>query len=115
MTMTKTEQKSLQIALRYQAAEPGNGIAKSATNRSKCSRLREVRAALRRIDEGAFGMCIDCGEMIDPKRLAAAPWTAHCIVCQKATDCENAEPPRWFDTATFIAARASNNQQQHKA
>src|SRR5512135_3848497 len=33
--------------------------------------LRNVRAALRRIDEGTFGVCAHCEEEISPKRLAA--------------------------------------------
>ena len=45
--------------------------------------LRNVRAALRRIDEGNFGVCLHCEEDISPKRLAAVPWTAFCIQCQE--------------------------------
>ena len=48
--------------------------------------LREVRAALSRIDAGTFGICIDCEEEISMKRLAAVPWTASCIVCQETAD-----------------------------
>jgi DnaK suppressor protein len=49
-------------------------------------RLREVGSALRRIDEGTFGICIGCEENINPKRLAALPWASFCIVCQEAAD-----------------------------
>jgi DnaK suppressor protein len=48
--------------------------------------LRNVRGALRRIDEGSFGICIHCEEEISPKRLAAVPWTALCIQCQEQAD-----------------------------
>ena len=48
--------------------------------------LREVRAALRRITEGSFGVCEQCGEDIHSKRLAAIPWTALCIECQEMQD-----------------------------
>src|ERR1700752_4580185 len=48
--------------------------------------LRNVRAALRRIDEGTFGVCLHCEEDISPKRLAAVPWTAFCIQCQELAD-----------------------------
>src|SRR2546421_12242807 len=48
------------------------------------SLLRNVRAALRRIDEGAFGVCLHCEEDISPKRLNAVPWTSYCIHCQEA-------------------------------
>jgi DnaK suppressor protein len=49
-------------------------------------RLREVRAALERIERGSFGICVNCVEDIGAKRLAAVPWAALCIVCQEAAD-----------------------------
>lgn len=48
--------------------------------------LRNVHAALRRIDDGTFGVCLHCEEDISPKRLAAVPWTAFCIQCQEIAD-----------------------------
>jgi DnaK suppressor protein len=48
--------------------------------------LREVQAALRRLDEGNFGVCLHCEEDISPKRVAAVPWTAFCIECQEIVD-----------------------------
>src|SRR5512140_1046871 len=48
--------------------------------------LRNVRAALRRIDEGMYGICVHCEEDISPKRLNAVPWTPFCISCQEAAD-----------------------------
>lgn len=48
--------------------------------------LRSVRGALRRIDDGTFGVCLHCEEDISPKRLNAVPWTAFCIQCQEQAD-----------------------------
>ena len=48
--------------------------------------LRNVRAALQRIDEGVYGTCMHCEEEISPKRLNAVPWTPYCIRCQEAAD-----------------------------
>lgn len=48
--------------------------------------LRNVRAALRRIDDGSYGVCVHCEEDINPKRLNAVPWTPYCITCQEAAD-----------------------------
>jgi DnaK suppressor protein len=48
--------------------------------------MRNVRAALRRINEGTFGVCAHCEEDISPKRLAAVPWAPFCIRCQEAAD-----------------------------
>lgn len=48
--------------------------------------LRNVRAALRRIDEGTFSVCLHCEEDISPKRLNAVPWAPFCIQCQEQAD-----------------------------
>jgi DnaK suppressor protein len=48
--------------------------------------LRNVRSALRRIDDGSFGVCVHCEEEISPKRLNAVPWTPLCIQCQEQAD-----------------------------
>jgi DnaK suppressor protein len=48
--------------------------------------LRQVRAALARIDDGSFGTCLHCEEDISTKRLAAVPWALYCIRCQEAAD-----------------------------
>jgi DnaK suppressor protein len=41
--------------------------------------LAQVRAALRRIDQGTYGRCIVDGEPIDEKRLESVPWTPYCL------------------------------------
>ena len=48
--------------------------------------LRQVRTALRRIQDGSYGTCIECEWVINPKRLAAVPWASRCIQCQEAAD-----------------------------
>jgi len=48
--------------------------------------LRNVRAALRRIEDGTFGVCVHCEEDISPKRINAVPWTPYCIACEEAAD-----------------------------
>ena len=53
--------------------------------------LRQVRAALQRVRDGSFGVCIGCESVINPRRLAAVPWTAHCIQCQEAADSNRRE------------------------
>ena len=53
--------------------------------------LRQARAALRRISEGVFGVCEECGEDIHSKRLAAIPWTALCFECQEELDRDRRE------------------------
>jgi len=58
---------------------------------SKALILRSVAAAMRRIDAGTFGVCIECEEEINPRRLAAVPWTPLCITCQEAADREQSD------------------------
>jgi DnaK suppressor protein len=50
------------------------------------NQLRGARAALRRIEDGSFGICQGCDEDIHPKRIAAVPWATFCIRCQEAVD-----------------------------
>lgn len=50
------------------------------------SLLRQVKAARGRIRGGSFGICVECGGPISPKRLAAVPWAPCCIRCQDAAD-----------------------------
>lgn len=45
--------------------------------------LREVEGALRRIEQGTYGVCRECEEPISPKRLDAVPWAKYCVVCQE--------------------------------
>jgi DnaK suppressor protein len=53
--------------------------------------LREVKAALRRIHAGHFGICLACEQAISPKRLAAVPWAPLCIQCQEVADRDEPE------------------------
>ncbi len=48
--------------------------------------LRQVKAALLRVNDGSFGTCVDCESPIGQKRLAAVPWASRCIRCQEASD-----------------------------
>ena len=66
--------------------------------------LRNVRAALRRIDEGNFGVCLHCEEDISPKRVNAVPWTPFCIQCQEIADRAQAEGSESFDDLLVNAA-----------
>ena len=50
--------------------------------------LALVEEALRRGEEGAYGICVNCGRPVEPKRLEAVPWTRYCIACQERIDAE---------------------------
>ena len=44
-------------------------------------RLQRIQAALKRLEEGEFGYCADCGEDIPMKRLAVDLTLTHCVDC----------------------------------
>ena len=50
------------------------------------STILELRKAIRRIDEGAFGICRICGNIIPGKRLRANPTADLCIECRKKAE-----------------------------
>ncbi len=45
--------------------------------------IREIDDALKRIDEGTFGCCEDCGDSILHDRLLAVPFAKFCTDCQE--------------------------------
>jgi RNA polymerase-binding transcription factor len=45
--------------------------------------LADIDAALKRIDDGTYGLCADCGHQIAEERLEARPWATLCIGCQR--------------------------------
>ena len=44
--------------------------------------LRDIDAALKRIADGSYGQCDECGIEIDPARLKAQPAALRCVECQ---------------------------------
>jgi DnaK suppressor protein len=44
--------------------------------------LQQIREALGRIEDKTYGTCINCENLIQPKRLEAVPWTGLCVQCQ---------------------------------
>jgi DnaK suppressor protein len=64
--------------------------------------LHEVQSALRRIDAGTFGTCLDCEEYISLKRLAAVPWGPSCITCQEAADRNRSQPWNAIEEASVL-------------
>ena len=45
--------------------------------------LREISDALRRLDNGSYGVCPECENPISAKRLDAVPWARYCVTCQE--------------------------------
>lgn len=79
LDQTRTGRLSRMDALQAQA------MAKAGSARAR-EMVQRIDAALRRIDEGEFGYCIDCGEAIPAGRLDADPAAARCIRCAEARE-----------------------------
>ncbi len=45
--------------------------------------IQAIEEALQRIDDGSFGECSNCGEIVNKKRLEAVPWAKLCLACQE--------------------------------
>jgi DnaK suppressor protein len=45
--------------------------------------LQKIDEAIRKIDEGTYGLCEDCGEEISEERLKILPYAIYCIDCKE--------------------------------
>ena len=52
-----------------------------ATGNAGKAEITQIRAALKRIEDGSYGDCVRCGEPIAEARLDALPWTPRCRRC----------------------------------
>jgi DnaK suppressor protein len=66
-------------------AMQAQAMAVEARRRRKIQ-LQRVDAALKRMDRDEFGLCLECGEDIHPKRLEFDPTVLFCIDCAKSKD-----------------------------
>lgn len=51
--------------------------------------LTEVLGALKRLDEGTYGLCVNCGQPIPEKRLEAIPWASRDVKCEAQLEQRN--------------------------
>jgi|BogFormECP04_OM1_1039644.scaffolds.fasta_scaffold17886_1 DnaK suppressor protein len=65
---------------------------------------RQIRAAISRVNQGGYGVCLECEEPLSQKRLAAVPWAALCIHCQQRADHANRSVDEWLDDGFATAA-----------
>ncbi|MGB5440195.1 MAG: TraR/DksA family transcriptional regulator [Gammaproteobacteria bacterium] len=80
----RTDSDSQDIELSYvsdQEQQVDEGI-----NQQHLLELREIEAALQRMDAGHYGVCQDCGAPIGIKRLTAYPEARRCIDCKQALE-----------------------------
>ncbi len=50
--------------------------------------LEQIELALRRMDQGTYGVCERCGREIDFARLKAQPYARFCMACQRLIENE---------------------------
>jgi DnaK suppressor protein len=52
----------------------------------KAETLTKINDALRRLEDGAYGNCADCGGEISDKRLRALPFAVRCKECEEGRE-----------------------------
>jgi len=53
---------------------------------AECTTLLQIENALKRMDEGSYGRCANCGQNIAVPRLEALPWARFCVDCQELAE-----------------------------
>ena len=75
--------------------------------------LRQIDAAIQRLDEGTYGICSECDEKISDARLKALPFATVCRDCQAQREDDqavrNARPSRFFEDGPAPAPRERRN------
>ena len=64
-----------------QAAQLENAEVLDALANEGVEELGKISSALQRMDEGTYGLCTNCGENIDNRRLDVRPFSSKCISC----------------------------------
>jgi len=64
-----------------QAQERENDEVVDAIGNETAQSIRDIRAAIERIDDGSYGVCERCGEDIGAGRLKVVPEATRCVNC----------------------------------
>jgi len=62
--------------------------------------LTEVQRALKRIEDGTYGKCVNCGQPIPEKRLEAIPWAARDVKCEEQLERRNLSREEFYKEET---------------
>jgi RNA polymerase-binding transcription factor DksA len=73
--------KPLSARNEEQATDLENQDALEGIEKSKLQEIQQIELALRRIAEGVYGSCSECGAIISAQRLKALPTATRCISC----------------------------------
>lgn len=69
-----------------QAASSTMEQLKNSFQSTELDEYRNIGIALEKIAEGTYGICVDCGEPIQDKRLKLYPNASRCLRCQEAME-----------------------------
>ena len=61
-----------------------------AINENETAQLQSIDDALKRINQGVYGLCVECGSMQSRERLLAAPQATRCMACQTSFETAHA-------------------------
>ena len=73
--------ESLSADSSEQAIELQNDEVVDSMDQMESLELERVTQALKAIEDGVYGKCLDCGELISPARLKALPLATNCLEC----------------------------------
>lgn len=63
--------------------------------------LTEVLQALKRLDDGTYGICVACGNPVPEKRLEAIPWAARDVKCEQALEQRNLSREDYYEEQSY--------------
>lgn len=66
-----------------EAAEQNGHVQSEALSEETTAALKRVRGAMKRVDDGTYGKCTNCGNMINTDRLGIDPTADLCVDCAK--------------------------------
>jgi RNA polymerase-binding transcription factor DksA len=61
-----------------------NDAVLAGISEATAAELAQIGRALAQLDQGSYGHCSRCGEVIDARRLQALPYSDRCISCAEA-------------------------------
>lgn len=79
----KSARRKLDKDFEEQAIQRANEEVLTSLDNSLFDELKQIEAALERMEKGEYGKCETCGGKITKKRLETVPHTHHCINCAK--------------------------------
>lgn len=75
--LTASQRAAVRAELEYERRR----LERAMTDDTKSAEHDEILQALRRLDDGTYGVCTVCREPVPYERLSVVPTTEHCIGC----------------------------------